>query len=271
MEMPILIRRICSCAISLPLLFLALTGVSIQAQESDANVPDMDERAVASLTRFTKFLDQAQSFGFTVQTEHDSLQENTQMFEFGGTRTVLVDRPNRLRVEAKPRDGSQRLIIIDGENIAVADEEDKVYAIVPRSGSLRENMEYLRGELEMPLPLAELAYDDLTEIATARMESATYIGESTIGGVLCEHSAFQSAETDVQTWVAQGDKPLLQRVVITYKYEPGEPSFRAQFSEWNMTPKISDAQFTFKPPAGAEKIAFARQVLKEMTEPGESQ
>jgi hypothetical protein len=49
-------------------------------------------------------------------------------------------------------------------------------------------------------------------------------------------------------------------VVLTYKNAEGQPSFRAQFSDWNLTPDIQDNQFAFVPPEGARKIAFLAQL-----------
>jgi hypothetical protein len=60
----------------------------------------------------------------------------------------------------------------------------------------------------------------------------------------------------VQLWIAQGDEPLLQRMLITYKRAEGQPQFRAQFKEWNLSPEVSDATFAFSPAEGAVKIAF---------------
>jgi hypothetical protein len=73
-------------------------------------------------------------------------------------------------------------------------------------------------------------------------------------------------------WVAQGDKPLLQRLIITYKREEGEPQRWAQFRDWNLSPDVPDSVFAFTPPEGAEKIPFApRKVAAteaaEITEP----
>jgi hypothetical protein len=38
------------------------------------------------------------------------------------------------------------------------------------------------------------------------------------------------------------------------------PEFRAQFSDWNLAPKIQDSQFAFTPPEGARKIVFQAQL-----------
>ena len=61
----------------------------------------------------------------------------------------------------------------------------------------------------------------------------------------------------MQLWIAQGDQPLPRRRVITYKDAEGQPQFRAQFSEWNLSPDAPDSPFAFTPSEGATKIAFA--------------
>ena len=70
----------------------------------------------------------------------------------------------------------------------------------------------------------------------------------------------------MQLWVAQGEKPLPQRVVITYIQDKGQPQFWAQFSEWNLSPAVPDSLFVFTPPEGARKIAFSpREQMKPTT------
>jgi len=51
-------------------------------------------------------------------------------------------------------------------------------------------------------------------------------------------------------------------VVITYKKLDGRPQFWAQFSDWNLKPKVSDKLFRVTPPEGAVKIEFAAQMMQ---------
>jgi hypothetical protein len=67
---------------------------------------------------------------------------------------------------------------------------------------------------------------------------------------------------DFQVWVADGEQPLPQRVVITYRKSPGQPQFRAQFSDWNLAPAIGESTFAAAVPAGAQKVAFAAQLAR---------
>ena len=67
----------------------------------------------------------------------------------------------------------------------------------------------------------------------------------------------------MQVWIAQGEQPLPRRVILTYKNAPGQPQFRADLSEWNLSPKVADNSFTFTPPAGAEQIPFLAPVRQK--------
>ena len=42
--------------------------------------------------------------------------------------------------------------------------------------------------------------------------------------------------------------------MLTYKNEPGQPQFRADFSEWRLITEVVQEIFTFVPSKGAEKI-----------------
>jgi hypothetical protein len=91
--------------------------------------------------------------------------------------------------------------------------------------------------------------------------SADYVETTTITDMPCDHLAVRTAKgVDFQVWVAQGNEPLARRIVITYKDEAGQPQFWADLSNWNLAPEVSDALFTFTPPAGAERIQFLAEV-----------
>jgi len=75
-----------------------------------------------------------------------------------------------------------------------------------------------------------------------------------------EPMAGRTASVDYQIWIADGDQPLPQRVVLTYRKEKGQPQFRAQFSEWNTAAETPASLFEFVPPAGMRKITFLSQL-----------
>jgi hypothetical protein len=67
---------------------------------------------------------------------------------------------------------------------------------------------------------------------------------------------------DFQIWIADRAEPLPLRIVLTYP-EPGLPEFWADFSAWNLQPKLSAEVFDLQLPAEARQIAFAVQLRPE--------
>jgi hypothetical protein len=241
-----------------------LVGAPVGAQQdgpADAN--KSEEQAMTVMKRMADYLSQAKRFSVTIDTGFDAVQESGQKIEFGETRKIVLSRPDRLRVDATKRDGSKSELIFNGKDIALYFAKENVYATAARPGTVDQAIAYFVNDLDMRLPLAELLSSNLDKMLSEQVREAAYVEKSFIAGVPCDHLAFRGDQADLQVWVAQGDKPLPQRVVITYTRIDGRPQFWAQFSHWNLAPKVPDSMFVFEPPAGAAKIAFApRQMLQ---------
>jgi len=240
-------------------LLLLLGTPTLRAQEAKTAEGDPSAKAMQSLTRMSKFLSAAKQFRATVEIGYDIVQDWGQKIEFGETRVITVRRPDRLRADTTDRDGSTSGIVFDGKQIAVFDTNEKVYATVDRPGSIDGAIAYFVNDLGMRLPMANLLSDRLPQKVKDWANDIAYVDQSTVGGVSCDHIALRGNWEDVQMWIARGDRPLLQREVITYKRAEGQPQFWAQFKKWNLAPKVSDSVFTFTPPPGLAKVPFAPQ------------
>ncbi len=235
-----------------------LAGPPASAQETGpADAGKSEEQAMAVMKRMAGYLSQAKQFSFTTETGFDAVQEFGQKIEFGETRTYLLSRPDRLRVDATKRDGSKSQLIFDGKDIALYFAKENVYATEARPGTLDQAIEHFTNDLDMRLPLAELLSSKLAHALPELVREAAYVEKSFVAGIPCDHVAFRGDEADLQLWVSQGATPLPQRIVITFTRIDGRPQFWAQFSNWNLTPETPKSLFAFKPPASAAKIAFA--------------
>jgi hypothetical protein len=262
---------------------LALTGAWADAQQPSgadkpaagtdkpaagtAN-PDLEERAVSILGKAATFLAQEPHFSVTVETGYDAVQASGLKVEFGATRKYTIRRPDHVRIDTELRDGDQRGFRFDGKEIAVFDINQKVYATAEHPGTIEEAFGYFIDQLQMPLPLAELFSSTLPGVVDTTLD-LHYVDVSTIAGVHCDHLVGRRKNIDFQVWIAQGDKPVFQRLILTYKREKGEPQFWAQFSDWNFSSEIPDSLFAFTPPEGGEKIPFAprKVAATETTKP----
>jgi hypothetical protein len=225
-----------------------------------APVTESQTQARAILMRMADFLAGAQRFSVTVNAGYDAVQASGQKIEFGEIRKVTVSRPDRLRIEGERSDGAKMLTVFNGKEIVLIDAASNVYATAPQPGGLDNTIVYFVKDLGMRLPLAVLLVSQLPAELKNRVRSVDYVEKTSILGTTSHHLAARTDMVDFQIWVADGDKPLPQRVVITYKKDKGEPQFWAQFSDWNLAPEISDSTFVAKPPDGAQKVAFAAQL-----------
>jgi hypothetical protein len=216
----------------------------------------VDEEALAVVRRMTDVLGKSQSVRFEIETSYDAVQTDGQKIEFGATREITARRPDRLRSDRTDRDGSRRTVRYDGQQLVVSDPDAKVWAAVPRTGTLDALADYVSEELGIPMPLSELFSPELPQLLEDRMESARYVGEVTLRGVPCDHVAFRNDEVGVQLWVARKGDPLPRRIVITYEQAVEEPQFRADFLEWDLSPRTPDSLFRFEPPGDFERITF---------------
>jgi hypothetical protein len=250
---------------------LALTGVwaGAQAQSgtdkpaaktdkpaADTATPDIEERALSILKKANDFLVQAQHFSVTVVDGYDTVQVSGVKIEYGATRKYTIRRPDRVRLDTEQRNGNQRGFRFDGKEIAVFDSDQKVYATAEHPGTIDEAFNYFVDQLQMPLPLSQLFSSTLPGMLDST-PFLRYVDTQTIAGVRCDHLVGRRKGVDFQVWVAQGDQPVFQRLIISYKYAEGEPQFWAQFSDWNFSPDVPDSLFAFTPPEGSEKIPFA--------------
>ena len=116
-----------------------------------------------------------------------------------------------------------------------------------------------------------------------RVRSVDYVEKTSLYGAPAHHLAVRTDTVDFQVWVADGDKPLPQRVVITVQEGQGQSQFWAQLSDWNLSsgsrmrhfgprsrPRRRDQDFVRDAAtgqvAGAQAPAARTQVMNESME-----
>jgi hypothetical protein len=203
------------------------------------------------------------AFHVVIDIGFDVVQETGQKIEFGATRSITISRPGLARLDFVRRDGVRGSVFYDGKDISVYSPDENMYAQVARPGGLQQAFRYLTDELNVPIPMSDFFAADAFAVLTDRIESAGYVGESVIADVPSDHLSFSNDEVDYQLWIAQGERPLLQRVLITYRGAPGEPQFWGQVRTWDLAPETPPSLFTFMPPDGALQIPFASEFSPE--------
>jgi len=226
----------------------------------------LDPDAVDVLRNMVKALIGAQALRVKVDEEYDALQPDGETFSFGKSATMLLRRPNRLRVEGADRAGNDRYWTYDGKQLTVYDADRNVFAAVEQTGDIDAVMEFLRDEVGMKLPLAPLFSLNLRTLLLENVTTATFVDEEVLDGVELDHIAYQYGDgIGVQLWIPRKGDALPRRMVMTFEDARGRPQFRADFREWDLDTKIKDSAFHFDAPKGARAVPF---VLPKRTATG---
>jgi len=217
-------------------------------------------QARAILMRMAEYLGGAKAFSVSLRAGYDAVQKSGQKIEFSEARKITVSRPDRLRIEGEDSDGDKSLTVFTGKEIVLVNTTDNAYAVTPQPPRLDNAIVHYVRDLGMRLPLAMLLVSELPAELKARVRTVDYVEKTSLYGAPAHHLAARTDSVDFQIWVADGDRPLPQRVVISYKRDKGQPQFRALLSDWNLAPVVTDATFSVKPPEGAPKFSFAHQL-----------
>jgi peroxiredoxin len=183
----------------------------------------------------------------------DPMQEVTKM-------TARLERPNRLALVVD--EGKMGLTTVsDGKQLTHYLPVLKRYAITeaPANYALMTDIGVplkptILGALGSLIPTGGDYYKRLV----AAVESSKYIGAEKVGGAMCHHLHFVEKRFDWDVWIEDGKRPVVEKVVIDlskqFTEEKAKFTYTVAFSDWNVAPKFTAADFAFKPPAGAEQV-----------------
>jgi hypothetical protein len=225
----------------LALITLGLSTGSAFAVDAEKRLADM----AVSLAEKTQF-------SVSIRMTYDVLQESGQIIEFGEVRTLQVSRPDYLRVDAQQSDGDSGGFIFDGKTITQFSNEQNVYSQIDRIGHIDDAIRYAVGELGVRFPLARMLVTSFPQEMSRLTTGVDFVERNTLGPEGIDHIAGRTDDLDYQVWIRDDNLPT--RIVLTYRNAPGQPQFRADFTDWNTAPSLKRGSFVFTAPENSEKI-----------------
>lgn len=246
---------------------LSLSAVSSMASE-DAAPPSesatVSPEAQAVLDRMTSYLRSLSAFSVSADSSRDEVVARGYKLQNNEHSELVVQRPNKLRAEIDG-DLRRRIIVYDGAKLAMYSPADEAYVVAPAPDTLAVLVESLAGA-GVEMPLMDVLYQGATGTLADGVFGGVLVGRSRVDGVECDHLAFREATVDWQLWVETGARPLPRRIVITTRYEVGDPQYEATL-RWNLAPHITSATFAFEPPKGSAEVEFSNAVRRDGTAP----
>jgi hypothetical protein len=238
-------------ALSLP---LAAQESAASAKTDAPSVRMVSAEAQAVIDRMSAYLHSLKSFQIESYSSRDEVTALGFKLQNNEHSTLTVSQPNKLH-SMVTGDIRNRTYIYDGSQLTIYSPEDQVYTRV--SGVPGTLPKLVGGLLNagIEMPLIDVLYQAGAGTLTEDVRGGILVGESMIDGVACDHLAFRQATIDWQLWVEKGARPLPRKLVITTRYEVGDPQYQANLC-WDLQPKIDSATFVFTPPKGVNEIPY---------------
>ena len=237
-------------------------------QAQPAKARDIDPKQV--IRQMCDYLKSLKEFSFKGEVTDDQTYSAGNKLQFAFSLEGYVKRPDKIRLNAKG-DLQNKEFFYDGKAITIYDTVKKVYATAAMPPTIDEALAKANNDYGVRLIVAQLAKTNLFEEITKGVKDEVYVGEGTVFGVKCQHVAFDKGKAVVQLWVEASDKPVLRKVVLTYKEVEFSPQWTLYLTEWNVSPQLADNLFAFSSPQGAEKIDFVAVMKTKAPERGKGQ
>jgi len=239
-------------ALSLLFSFLLLATVSTNAL---AQAPAVDPAATEILKRMSDYLGSLKQFSVQTQNTLEDVLDSGHRIDLDISADVIISRPNKLSSKRKGSLVDQEFFY-DGKTLALYNPTSNVYATESVPDTFEGLFMYMYESLGFAIPVSDLIYSNAFPLLMQDVNFAAVIGKTVINGVRCDHLLFSRPGVDFQVWVGEGPKPLPYKYVVTDTATSARLSISAFMSEWNVKPTVDDAQFTFVPPKGTQKINF---------------
>jgi hypothetical protein len=173
--------------------------------------------------------------------------------------TLSVMRPDKVKVRAAGR-GDVRSVYADGKTLTMLDAKKNFYATVPMKTSIDGLVERIDSTYGFTPPLAEFIVSNPGKQIRGLASKAANLGMVSyhtgflgLEGVDCHRIALPGEVVDSELWIGVADQ-LPRKLLVSFKKHPGSPTLQIDFKKWNLAPELSERDFAFVPPAGAQKI-----------------
>jgi hypothetical protein len=149
-------------------------------------------------------------------------------------------------------DIKNRTYVYDGTQLTVFAPDLNVYSTTAAPGTLGELVRALL-DTGVEIPLIDMLYQGNNGNLAEDVRVGIVVGDSEVDGVATDHLAFRQPDVDWQLWVEKGAQALPRKLLITTRYEVGDPQYQATL-QWDLKPTIAEKSFAFVPPADATRI-----------------
>ena len=172
------------------------------------------------------------------------------------TRDTILRRPDRLHFTTS---GDRRTEgWYDGVGFTLAMHGEKAFAQARMPETLDRTLDAIAERYAITMPLADFLYSSPAKALLTETATGGWVGAEQVDGVDTDHVSFKDTGVVWDLWVARNDHlPRRGRAVFSGRKRLGTAD--VSFSEWNLAPAITTAQFRPHVPPDYEGIAILQR------------
>jgi hypothetical protein len=216
--------------------------------------PTITAEASTALAQMAQTL-LGKQFSFQAQTLRVYADTDGRFLHIGHTLKVLVRRPDRLRVDIDGDDGATQ-VFYDGKTLVLYGPAKKEYVSLPVPNTIEGMIKEAESRVGFDFPLKDFLSPTPDKSLLSGVTEGKIVNEVTIGGAPADHmTLFQPPGLELEVWLAKDARSLPERLFITYRSIPGQPTFVAAFSDWNFSVTPTDTDFTSNHPKEQNRLS----------------
>ena len=219
----------------------------------------VDPQALTIFERTSSFLAKQKQFLMSAEIWEDFVLENGNKIQFAKTIKLDLRRPDHFRVTVTTTQ-PERTFLYNGKSVTLLEQLTGFFGTAPAPSTIDKTLTAMEQNYNLTFPLDDLLMSNPYEGSAAKATSGQYFGTEQIMGKKCHHVAFQHKLIDWQAWIEEGPVPVLRKLVLTQKQEPGSPQFTAIFNSWNFTTELPDYLFNFETTSDFRQIDMIESV-----------
>ena len=203
------------------------------------------------MSKAFKYLQSMDKYAFKAVVIDNEKSEDGEVKQYRFDTSVKVERPGKFRIDVKSDTKDRSNYLYNGV-YTMMDHTFNYYGQIKADKTIDGTLDYIFDEYGIRSPLAQLLYSEMHK--RSKFNKSKNFGTVMVEGTECDYVAFSDGVRDVHIWIRTGDKPLIKAYSIVDRMS--EDDYRINTSlAWDIDAKISDSDFIFKAPKGAEKIS----------------
>lgn len=166
------------------------------------------------------------------------------------TREIAAMRPRQLKIEVES-DSVSWALWKNGATVTFLDRVMKTYVERVDMRTIEEAIQFLQRKYEKTNPTADLFLMDVESTLTEGWNEIHYRGLQSVNGADCHHLALIRDDISYDFWVNAGEERRPEKVVVTYRLQPGQPQFTMELIERRDPSALAPGDFKAVIPDGA--------------------